>query len=156
MLNIYLLLIIVTSQIRSLRFCLSSVVPLIASLCLIDRVILTSYFEVIASIISSFFYIQIFSPVSLYQRCKCCQPLHLLTHLLYDVIHCCVILVWRMCLLQPAASQAHMIPLCFLFSPSQPFEASDLLLGLNFSKVLSSLVALNKVTAGQSTLKHLS
>lgn len=30
----------------------------------------------------------------------------------------------------------------------QPFEASDLLLGLNFSKVLSSLVALNKVTAG--------
>uniref|UniRef100_A0A672GXX4 Rho guanine nucleotide exchange factor (GEF) 7a n=1 Tax=Salarias fasciatus TaxID=181472 RepID=A0A672GXX4_SALFA len=34
-------------------------------------------------------------------------------------------------------------------SPSQPppFEASDLLLGLNFSKVLSSLVALNKVTA---------
>uniref|UniRef100_A0A667ZZ83 Rho guanine nucleotide exchange factor (GEF) 7a n=1 Tax=Myripristis murdjan TaxID=586833 RepID=A0A667ZZ83_9TELE len=31
----------------------------------------------------------------------------------------------------------------------EPFEASDLLLGLNFSKVLSSLVALNKVTAGQ-------
>uniref|UniRef100_A0A8D3BYW3 Rho guanine nucleotide exchange factor 7 n=1 Tax=Scophthalmus maximus TaxID=52904 RepID=A0A8D3BYW3_SCOMX len=29
----------------------------------------------------------------------------------------------------------------------EPFEASDLLLGLNFSKVLSSLVALNKVTA---------
>uniref|UniRef100_A0A3P9M532 Rho guanine nucleotide exchange factor (GEF) 7a n=1 Tax=Oryzias latipes TaxID=8090 RepID=A0A3P9M532_ORYLA len=29
----------------------------------------------------------------------------------------------------------------------QPFEASDLLLGLNFSKVLNSLVALNKVTA---------
>uniref|UniRef100_H3D8N1 Rho guanine nucleotide exchange factor (GEF) 7a n=1 Tax=Tetraodon nigroviridis TaxID=99883 RepID=H3D8N1_TETNG len=29
----------------------------------------------------------------------------------------------------------------------QPFEAGDLLLGLNFSKVLSSLVALNKVTA---------
>uniref|UniRef100_A0A8C4HFR8 Rho guanine nucleotide exchange factor 7 n=1 Tax=Dicentrarchus labrax TaxID=13489 RepID=A0A8C4HFR8_DICLA len=28
----------------------------------------------------------------------------------------------------------------------EPFEASDLLLGLNFSKVLSSLVALNKVT----------
>uniref|UniRef100_A0A4W6CQR8 Rho guanine nucleotide exchange factor (GEF) 7a n=1 Tax=Lates calcarifer TaxID=8187 RepID=A0A4W6CQR8_LATCA len=32
-------------------------------------------------------------------------------------------------------------------SHPQPFEASDLLLGLNFSKVLSSLVALNKVTA---------
>uniref|UniRef100_A0AAX7TKH0 Osteoclast-stimulating factor 1 n=1 Tax=Astatotilapia calliptera TaxID=8154 RepID=A0AAX7TKH0_ASTCA len=31
----------------------------------------------------------------------------------------------------------------------EPFEASDLLLGLNFSKVLSSLVTLNKVTAGQ-------
>ncbi|XP_024919835.1 rho guanine nucleotide exchange factor 7a isoform X2 [Cynoglossus semilaevis] len=29
----------------------------------------------------------------------------------------------------------------------EPFEASDLLLGLNFSKVLSCLVALNKVTA---------
>ncbi|XP_029386394.1 rho guanine nucleotide exchange factor 7a isoform X1 [Echeneis naucrates] len=29
----------------------------------------------------------------------------------------------------------------------EPFEASDLLLGLNFAKVLSSLVALNKVTA---------
>uniref|UniRef100_A0AAX7TFF9 Rho guanine nucleotide exchange factor (GEF) 7a n=1 Tax=Astatotilapia calliptera TaxID=8154 RepID=A0AAX7TFF9_ASTCA len=29
----------------------------------------------------------------------------------------------------------------------EPFEASDLLLGLNFSKVLSSLVTLNKVTA---------
>ncbi|XP_031725244.1 rho guanine nucleotide exchange factor 7a isoform X3 [Anarrhichthys ocellatus] len=29
----------------------------------------------------------------------------------------------------------------------EPFEASDLLLGLNFSKVLSSLVSLNKVTA---------
>uniref|UniRef100_A0A8C8DVY9 Rho guanine nucleotide exchange factor (GEF) 7a n=1 Tax=Oryzias sinensis TaxID=183150 RepID=A0A8C8DVY9_9TELE len=29
----------------------------------------------------------------------------------------------------------------------EPFEASDLLLGLNFSKVLNSLVALNKVTA---------
>ncbi|XP_019750084.1 rho guanine nucleotide exchange factor 7a isoform X1 [Hippocampus comes] len=29
----------------------------------------------------------------------------------------------------------------------EPFEASDLFLGLNFSKVLSSLVALNKVTA---------
>ncbi|XP_033842711.1 rho guanine nucleotide exchange factor 7a isoform X3 [Periophthalmus magnuspinnatus] len=29
----------------------------------------------------------------------------------------------------------------------EPFEASDLLLGLNFSKVLSTLVALNKVTA---------
>nr|XP_057937097.1 rho guanine nucleotide exchange factor 7a isoform X3 [Doryrhamphus excisus] len=29
----------------------------------------------------------------------------------------------------------------------EPFEASDLLLGLNFSKVLSSLVALNKATA---------
>ncbi|XP_075870710.1 rho guanine nucleotide exchange factor 7a isoform X2 [Nelusetta ayraudi] len=29
----------------------------------------------------------------------------------------------------------------------EPFEASDLLLGLNFTKVLSSLVALNKVTA---------
>lgn len=34
-------------------------------------------------------------------------------------------------------------------SPPQPFEASDLLLGLNFTKVLSSLVALNKVTAGE-------
>lgn len=45
-------------------------------------------------------------------------------------------------------------PLCFLFSHSQPFEAGDLLLGLNFSKVLSSLVALNKVTAGQPTYKH--
>uniref|UniRef100_A0A4W6CQS3 Rho guanine nucleotide exchange factor (GEF) 7a n=1 Tax=Lates calcarifer TaxID=8187 RepID=A0A4W6CQS3_LATCA len=32
-------------------------------------------------------------------------------------------------------------------STEKPFEASDLLLGLNFSKVLSSLVALNKVTA---------
>uniref|UniRef100_A0A8C3AIM4 Osteoclast-stimulating factor 1 n=1 Tax=Cyclopterus lumpus TaxID=8103 RepID=A0A8C3AIM4_CYCLU len=32
----------------------------------------------------------------------------------------------------------------------EPFEASDLLLGLNFSKVLSSLVSLNKVTAGDS------
>uniref|UniRef100_A0A3B4TSP7 Rho guanine nucleotide exchange factor (GEF) 7a n=1 Tax=Seriola dumerili TaxID=41447 RepID=A0A3B4TSP7_SERDU len=32
-------------------------------------------------------------------------------------------------------------------STEKPFEASDLLLGLNFAKVLSSLVALNKVTA---------
>uniref|UniRef100_A0A8C6PDV4 Rho guanine nucleotide exchange factor (GEF) 7a n=1 Tax=Nothobranchius furzeri TaxID=105023 RepID=A0A8C6PDV4_NOTFU len=32
-------------------------------------------------------------------------------------------------------------------STEKPFEASDLLLGLNFSKVLSSLVTLNKVTA---------
>uniref|UniRef100_A0A3B4A663 Uncharacterized protein n=1 Tax=Periophthalmus magnuspinnatus TaxID=409849 RepID=A0A3B4A663_9GOBI len=32
-------------------------------------------------------------------------------------------------------------------SMDKPFEASDLLLGLNFSKVLSTLVALNKVTA---------
>uniref|UniRef100_A0A671XK07 Rho guanine nucleotide exchange factor (GEF) 7a n=1 Tax=Sparus aurata TaxID=8175 RepID=A0A671XK07_SPAAU len=32
-------------------------------------------------------------------------------------------------------------------STEKPFEASDLLLGLNFSKVLSSLVSLNKVTA---------
>uniref|UniRef100_A0A3Q2XE58 Rho guanine nucleotide exchange factor (GEF) 7a n=1 Tax=Hippocampus comes TaxID=109280 RepID=A0A3Q2XE58_HIPCM len=32
-------------------------------------------------------------------------------------------------------------------STEKPFEASDLFLGLNFSKVLSSLVALNKVTA---------
>uniref|UniRef100_A0A7N6AJU8 Rho guanine nucleotide exchange factor (GEF) 7a n=1 Tax=Anabas testudineus TaxID=64144 RepID=A0A7N6AJU8_ANATE len=37
-------------------------------------------------------------------------------------------------------------PMTVLSHP-QPFEASDLLLGLNFSKVLSSLVALNKVTA---------
>lgn len=37
-----------------------------------------------------------------------------------------------------------------VFSDPQPFEASDLLLGLNFSKVLTSLVALNKVTAGES------
>lgn len=59
-----------------------------------------------------------------------------------------------MCLLHPAGSQAHTIPLCFLSSRSQPFEASDLLLGLNFSKVLSNLVALNKVTAGQSAFKH--
>lgn len=40
-------------------------------------------------------------------------------------------------------------------SPQQPFEASDLLLGLNFTKVLSSLVALNKVTAGESRRKGL-
>uniref|UniRef100_A0A8C5CMT0 Rho guanine nucleotide exchange factor 7 n=2 Tax=Gadus morhua TaxID=8049 RepID=A0A8C5CMT0_GADMO len=33
----------------------------------------------------------------------------------------------------------------------EPFEASDLLLGLNFTKVLSSLVTLNKVTAGELT-----
>uniref|UniRef100_A0A3Q3FVX9 Rho guanine nucleotide exchange factor (GEF) 7a n=1 Tax=Labrus bergylta TaxID=56723 RepID=A0A3Q3FVX9_9LABR len=32
-------------------------------------------------------------------------------------------------------------------STEKPFEASDLLLGLNFTKVLTSLVALNKVTA---------
>lgn len=38
---------------------------------------------------------------------------------------------------------------CSFVSRTQPFEASDLLLGLNFSKVLSSLVTLNKVTAGQ-------
>lgn len=38
---------------------------------------------------------------------------------------------------------------CSFVSHPQPFEASDLLLGLNFSKVLSSLVTLNKVTAGQ-------
>lgn len=42
-----------------------------------------------------------------------------------------------------------MLSFCPLSHP-QPFEASDLLLGLNFSKVLSSLVALNKVTAGES------
>lgn len=60
----------------------------------------------------------------------------------------------RIYLLQLCAFQDLIIPLCFVFSCSQPFEASDLLLGLNFSKVLSSLVALNKVTAGQSTHKH--
>jgi len=37
-----------------------------------------------------------------------------------------------------------------VLSRPQPFEASDLLLGLNFSQVLSSLVSLNKVTAGES------
>lgn len=37
-----------------------------------------------------------------------------------------------------------------LLAHLQPFEASDLLLGLNFSKVLSSLVSLSKVTAGES------
>lgn len=57
--------------------------------------------------------------------------------------------------MQLSGFQDHkVIPLCFLFSRSQPFEAGDLLLGLNFSKVLSSLVALNKVTAGQSIYKH--
>lgn len=45
-------------------------------------------------------------------------------------------------------SHTHVVPLCLPLQ--QPFEASDLLLGLNFSKVLSSLVALNKVTAGES------
>ncbi|CAG05788.1 unnamed protein product [Tetraodon nigroviridis] len=49
--------------------------------------------------------------------------------------------------IRPSAARA---PLAL----TQPFEAGDLLLGLNFSKVLSSLVALNKVTAGQSTWKH--
>lgn len=47
-----------------------------------------------------------------------------------------------------SGSHTHVVPLCL--SLQQPFEASDLLLGLNFSKVLSSLVALNKVTAGES------
>lgn len=66
----------------------------------------------------------------------------------------CAFSVRRTYLLQLSGFQDHIFPLCFLFSHSQPFEAGDLLLGLNFSKVLSSLVALNKVTAGQSTYKH--
>lgn len=70
----------------------------------------------------------------------------------YDCWHCAF--SGRIYLLHLSGVQAHIIRLCFLFSRSQPFEASDLLLGLNFSKVLSSLVALNKVTAGQSTYKH--
>lgn len=36
-----------------------------------------------------------------------------------------------------------------LFFCFQTFDANDLYQGQNFSKVLSSLVALNKVTAGE-------
>lgn len=38
---------------------------------------------------------------------------------------------------------------CFLFFLLQAFEVNDLLQGLNFSKVLNSLVALSKATEGE-------
>lgn len=74
--------------------------------------------------------------------------------MLYYVCGGTVVFVLEISLLQLFGFQSHVIPLCFPCFCSQPFEASELLLGLNFSKVLSSLVTLNKVTAGQSTYKH--
>uniref|UniRef100_A0A669FA15 Rho guanine nucleotide exchange factor (GEF) 7a n=1 Tax=Oreochromis niloticus TaxID=8128 RepID=A0A669FA15_ORENI len=53
--------------------------------------------------------------------------------------------IWSRLLYHPVQITAHFLS-CDSMGAS-PFEASDLLLGLNFSKVLSSLVTLNKVTA---------
>lgn len=57
--------------------------------------------------------------------------------------------------LPPAAQNRHVPPWCrarlilLVLFPLQTFDANDLYQGQNFNKVLSSLVTLNKVTAGK-------
>lgn len=43
-----------------------------------------------------------------------------------------------------------------LFVSFKVFEVNDLLQGLNFSKVLNSLVALNKATEGETIMRKVS
>lgn len=112
---------------------------------------------------------RIFSYVVLFFVALCfSNPFYLLPHFYVRYMHrqfvwflmsCSMNLLW-MCIF-PTLRQTSLWFIAVLKFPSyslfgflslKPFEVNDLLQGLNFSKVLNSLVALNKATEGKITV----